>query len=82
MKVKPGICGICGIAVVQPDSSSPGWHSGHLFERKLKANQTKETELILVRVRCMGHKENGDPRYYDRNGNIRDDLWPGELYLG
>lgn len=70
--VKPGVCGLCGVAVVQPEQSAPGWQQGHLFERKLKANQTKETELVLVRVRCMTHKESSDPRTYDREGNVVD----------
>lgn len=72
MRVKPGVCGICGVAVVQPETPDNGWHNGHLYERKLKANQTKFTELVLVRVRCMRHKENGDPRGYDKDGNIVD----------
>jgi hypothetical protein len=78
--VKPGICGICGVAVVQPTETSPGWYNGHLFERQLKHNQTKLTELVLVRVRCMSHRELGDNRYYDRDGVIRD-KWPGGLLI-
>jgi len=68
--VKPGVCGLCGVAVVQPDQPGAGWHNGHFFERKLRANQKKTTELVLARVRCMTHKEPGDPRIYDTNGNI------------
>lgn len=70
--VKPGVCGLCGVAVVQPDDVDVGvgWRNGHLFERKLKANQTKTTELFLVRVRCMTHKEASDPRFYDAKGNV------------
>lgn len=79
MNIKPGVCGICGVAVVQPDSEGPGWHSGHLFEPRLKPNQTKLTELILVKVRCMSHQDREDPRYYDREGNIREDRWPDEV---
>jgi hypothetical protein len=81
--VKPGVCGICGTAVVQPEQEEPGWHNGHLRERKLKPNQTKLTELVLVKVRCMRHKETSDPRVLDRDGNVVDrraiehdhDLW-------
>ena len=58
--IKPGICGICGVAVVQPVEESPGWHAGHFFERKLKPNQTMFTELVLVKVRCMSHQERGE----------------------
>lgn len=78
--VKPGVCGICGVAVVQPSEVKRyGWQSGHLFEARLVPNQTRVTELVLVRVRCMAHQESSDPRYYDRNGNVREDRWPGEL---
>lgn len=70
--VKPGVCGICGVAVVQPEREAPGWHNGHLRERKLVANQTKNTELVLMKVRCMAHKESSDPRVYDRDGNVVD----------
>jgi hypothetical protein len=68
--IKPGVCGICGTAVVQPEKEDPGWNSGHLFERKLKDNQTKISYLELVRVRCMTHKEKDDPRHYDSKGFI------------
>ena len=59
-KPRPGVCGLCGHAVVQPMKKKPGWceppgvwgHSswedavsyGHLFEADLK----------LKRVRCEG----------------------------
>jgi hypothetical protein len=79
VNIKPGVCGICGSAVVRPESEEPGWRNGHLFEQRLKPNQTTFTELVLVKVRCMRHQESTDPRYYDRDGNIRDDRWPGEL---
>jgi hypothetical protein len=68
--VKPGVCGICGTAVVQPEREEVGWHQGHLRETRLKANQTKFTELVLVRVRCMTHKESGDPRFYSSDGRV------------
>lgn len=71
--VRPGVCGLCGTAVVQPDGPVAGWLQGHLFERKLVAGQTKVTELVLARVRCMSHKEGGDPRHYDRNGIISEE---------
>lgn len=72
VNIKPGVCGICGCAVVQPESPSAGWHNGHEYIRKLKANQARVTELTLVRVRCMTHKEPSDPRTYDEKGNIVD----------
>ena len=67
-KIKPGVCGICGTAVLQPETEKSGWHSGHYFKYKLKPNQTKTTELFLEKVRCMTHKESSDPRHYDKNG--------------
>jgi len=72
MSARPGVCGICGVAVVQPETPSAGWNDGHFFERKLKANQAKTTELVLVRVRCMRHKEPSDHREYDKDGNVVD----------
>ena len=72
-EIRPGVCGICGVAVVQPEEIQPGWHFGHLHESKLVANQTKNTELVLVRVRCMAHKEPRDPRHYDsKTGEVRE----------
>ena len=72
--IKPGVCGICGSAVVQPDSEKRGWHNGHFFELRLKPEQTKFTELVLIKVRCMTHKESLDPRHYDSRGNIVESL--------
>ncbi len=70
-KARPGVCGLCGVAVVQPEEVKLGWHRGHLYERKLLPNQTKFSEPFLVRVRCMRHKEPGDPRRYDsKTGEI------------
>ncbi len=66
--MKPGVCGICGVAVVQPSEVREGWTHGHLFDR----------DGALVRVRCMPHKERDDPRYYDREGNIREDRFCAE----
>lgn len=71
--IRPGVCGLCGVAVVQPERPARGWTQGHLFEIRLKANQTKTTELVLVRVRCMTHKENSDPRHYDAKGNVTEE---------
>jgi len=73
-KIKPGICGICGVAVVQPEEINVGWKNGHLFECKLKPNQIEFTELVLVRVRCMQHKENDDHRHYDNKGILQDNF--------
>jgi len=73
MQVKPGICGICGVAVVQPESPAVGWKNGHVFERDADGN------LVLKRVRCMAHKEPDDPRYYDRTGEVREDRWSCEV---
>lgn len=70
MKPKPGVCGVCGSAVVQPDQLTPschGWNNGHLFRDK------------LVKIRCMRHKEPDDPRDYDSNGNVITLALPGEL---
>ena len=69
--IKPGVCGICGVAVVQPEREEPGWHNGHKRERELDGNGPG-TKLVLVKVRCMTHKEPGDSREYDRNGNVVD----------
>jgi hypothetical protein len=68
--VKPAVCGICGTAVLQPEEISAGWHSGHYYKAKLKANQTKFSEFVLEKVRCLTHKESGDRRHYDRDGFI------------
>lgn len=70
--VRPGVCGICGVAVVQPEKPGRGWVQGHLYELELVEGQTKVTEPVLKRVRCMSHKEKGDPRVYDRDGNVVD----------
>jgi len=70
--IRPGVCGLCGVAVVQPEVEVAGWVNGHYFERKLQPNQTKFTELVLVKVRCMTHKESSDPRHYDAKGNLVD----------
>ena len=77
--IKPGVCGICGVAVVQPEFESSGWHNGHLFENKLKPNQTKYSELTLVKVRCMTHKEGSDPRYWDYEQRGSESLVVSEL---
>lgn len=72
--IKPGVCGICGCAVVQPEEPGPGWTNGHLFKGHTKPTHTnygQETKgLVLTRVRCMTHKEPGDPRRYDKDGNV------------
>lgn len=79
--IRPGVCGICGTAVVQPEKEAQGWHGGHYYKVKLKPNQTKETELVLDKVRCLAHKEPGDHRHYDEHGVIvetfgyEDDGW-------
>jgi hypothetical protein len=78
--VRPGVCGICGVAVVQPENQSEGWHSGHFYKLKLKDNQTKYSEAVLAKVRCLTHKEPGDHRHYDKDGNVvetiyYDDVW-------
>jgi len=67
--IKPGVCGICGTAVVRPEHEARGWHSGHLFEVKL-IEGTHRTKIKLTKVRCMSHKEPSDPRWYDDNGNL------------
>jgi len=69
--IRPGVCGICGTAVVQPEAKTVGWHSGHLFEPKL-IEGTYRTKLVLARVRCMNHKEAADPRHYDDDGNVTE----------
>ncbi len=69
-KIKPAVCGICGTAVLQPEKISAGWHSGHYYKAKLKANQTKFSELVLEKVRCLTHKEPGDRRHYNSDGVI------------
>jgi hypothetical protein len=79
--IKPGVCGICGTAVVQPPHPNAGWHNGHLFEMRLVPNQTNYTKLTLIRVRCMCHKESQDPRYYDHDGLIKEDRDPNDLYI-
>jgi hypothetical protein len=72
--IRPGVCGLCGTAVVQPEAPSLGWTHGHLFGYGDRASHTNYGQhikkLVLLRVRCMAHKEKNDPRHYDRKGNL------------
>lgn len=68
--VKPGVCGVCGVAVVQPHTPSRGWDNGHLHELRDKHNDPNSRELVLVKVRCMTHKERDDGRRFNRNGDV------------
>jgi hypothetical protein len=63
--IRPGVCGICGTAVVQPEKEESGWHSGHLYKKNINT-----TEMVLTMVRCMSHKEKCDPRHYDKDGCV------------
>lgn len=59
-KPKPGICGICGVAPIQPETVIPDgrtWVSGHLYD----------FDGNLMKVRCLEHAEEFDPRWmYNR----------------
>jgi len=71
MTIRPGVCGVCGTAVVRPEAEDErvGWHGGHLYERKL-IEGTHRTRLHLARVRCMTHKESADPRRFNDQGEV------------
>jgi hypothetical protein len=58
--IKPGVCGICGRAVVRfHDKPERGWINGHYY------TQNAKKEFILEMVRCMYCKEKGDSREFD-----------------
>lgn len=73
-KIKPGMCGICGRAVVEPDSEKihaafygyqarldRHWIDGHLYEMDDVAGGPR-----LKKVRCLAHavENDFDPRTY------------------
>lgn len=56
-KPRPGVCGTCGHAVVQPMKKKPGWceppHGAHRsWENMLDYGHFFEADLSLKRVRC------------------------------
>ena len=55
--------------MVKPETEEVGWHQGHLYDRKL-IEGTHKTRLVLVRVRCMVHKEPGDRRRFNDKGEV------------
>jgi len=66
-KPVPGVCGVCGKAVVQPlkkqidaafmrTATGREWINGHLYEEDRCLHPT------LMKVRCLEHAEEFDPR--------------------
>lgn len=67
---RPGVCGICGSAVVQPEHKEAGWHSGHYYLHR-------NNQVTLIKVRCMNHLDPDDPRHFDKDGNVTS-VWPND----
>jgi hypothetical protein len=54
--IRPGVCGICGIAVLQPstDAIQDGVAHGHYFQHVVGADG--KLKLQLEKVRCQYHR--------------------------
>ena len=66
-KARPGVCGRCGVAVIQPETPPEnGWANGHLF---VKGQLTK--------VRCSACTDPSEPGATEdaRGGRAKDLCW-------
>jgi len=75
---RPGVCSLCGTAVVQPKEPprGEGWLNGHLYGRPLKGRGGADSVLD---VRCPRHKDPSDYGFSDTDVGSWREVWRGDL---